>query len=406
MTELLPEAVWLPSKRPTGCPYNPPEELTETREKHPVSRIHYSSGVDGWLVTSHALGRAVLADPRFSSRNNHHCAPIEGAPSVENPPPAPPGFVSLMDPPDHTRYRRQLTGQFTVRRMRQLTERIQEITNECLDEMERQGPPVDLVSMFTRRIPGVVIAELLGVSYDDREKFTGLVDHMHALGREKASIEDQTAAFIAVRDFMRELMLAKRENPTDDLFSGVATSDFTEEEIVNLGLTLLGAGLDTVAGTLALGSFALLRNPEQYALLRGAESEVAERAVEELLRYTAVLPLLVRVALEDVELDGHQIKAGEMITISTAAANRDSAKFEAPEGLDLTRSTRGQLSFGHGIHQCVAQQLARVELQVAFPALATRFPGLRLAVEPEDVPVRDEIAFYGLWKLPVTWDQA
>ncbi len=404
MDKALPDAIWLPSERATGCPYDPPGKLAELRERTPVSRVHYSGGVDGWLVTSHTLGRQVLADPRFSSGSNHHRAPIEGAPSMENPPPAPRGFLALMDPPDHTRYRRQLTGQFTVRRMRQLTERITEITGQCLDAMEERGGPLDLVEAFTRRIPGVVIAELFGVGYDERQKFTDLVDHMHSLGRDKASVEEQTKAFLAVRGFMRDLMVAKRESPQDDLFSGIATSDFTDEEIVNLGLTLLGAGLDTVAGTFALGVFALLRHPEQYELLaKTTDDEAAERAVEELLRYTTVLPFLQRTALEDVEIDGHLIRAGEMVTISTAAANRDAGKFETPDTLDITRSTRGHLSFGHGIHQCVAQQLARVELQVAFPALARRFPTLRLAVAPEEVPVRDEIAFYGLWSLPVTW---
>ncbi|MGW2710624.1 cytochrome P450 [Streptomyces sp. NPDC001356] len=406
MTEVLPEAIWLPSERASGCPYNPPEQLAEIREKTPLSRIHYSGDVDGWLVTSHALSRQILADPRFSSGSNHHRAPIPGAPSMENPPPAPPGFLALMDPPDHTRYRRKLTGQFTVRRMRQLTDRIEKITTECLDAIEQQKGTVDLVDAFARRIPGVVIAELLGITYEDRQKFTDLVDHMHSLGRNKASVEDQTKAFLAVRGFMSDLMLAKREHPTDDLFSGLATSEFEDGEIINLGLTLLGAGLDTVAGTLALGVFALLNNPDQYALLGKAEDdETVSRAVEELLRFTTVLPFLQRTALEDVEIDGHVLKAGEMVTLSTAAANRDSDKFGDPDTLDLTRSARGHVSFGHGIHQCVAQQLARVELQVAFPALARRFPTLRLAVAPEEVLVRDEVAFYGLWSLPVTWDR-
>lgn len=406
MTEVLPDAIWLPSERSSGCPYNPPEQLSEIREKTPLSRIHYSGDVDGWLVTSHALARQVLADARFSSGSNHHRAPIEGAPFMENAPPVPPGFLSLMDPPDHTRYRRQLTGQFTVRRMRQLTDRVEEITTECLDAMEKQDGPVDLVDSFARLIPGVVIAELLGISYDDRQKFTDLVDHMHALGRNKASVEEQTKAFLAVRGFMSELMFAKREQPTDDLFSGLVTSEFTDDEIINLGLTLLGAGLDTVAGTLSLGVLALLRNPDQYELLtKATDDDAVSRAVEELLRFTAVLPFLQRCALEDVEVDGHLIKAGEMVTISTAAANRDAGKFAAPDDLDITRSARGHVTFGHGIHQCVAQQLARVELQVALPALARRFPTLRLAVAPEEVPVRDEIAFYGLWSLPVTWDR-
>ncbi|MET9971029.1 cytochrome P450, partial [Streptomyces sp. NPDC006356] len=335
----------------------------------------------GWLVTSHSLARAILADSRISSRSEFLRTPVKGAPYVENPPPAPAGIITLMDPPDHTRYRRLLTGEFTVRRMRQLTEQVEEITAECLDAMEKQGSSADLVEAFARRIPGMVISLLLGVSAEERGQFYDMVDRMHQLTRQQGSVEDQTAAYLAIRGFMDDLLQAKRENPTDDLFSGLASSDLPDDEVTNLAITLMGAGLDTIASTIAVGTFALLRNPEQFAALRDADQEGVERAVEELLRYTAVLPILTRSALEDIEIDGQLIKAGDPITISTAAANRDPDRFASPDDLDLSRSARGHVSFGHGVHQCVAQQLARVELQVALPALIKRFPTLRLAVE-------------------------
>lgn len=403
MTELAPDGVWLPTERSTGCPFNPPEELAGLREKEPLSRIQYMGDHEGWLVTSHSLARAILADSRISSRSELLRTPVKGAPYAENPPPAPAGIITLMDPPDHTRYRRLITGEFTVRRMRQLTEQIEEITAECLDAMESKGTSADFVETFARRIPGMVISLLLGVSAEERGQFYDMVDRMHQLSRQQASAEDLTAAYMAIRGFMDELLQSKRENPTDDLFSGLASTDLPDDEVTNLAITLMGAGLDTIASTLAVGTLALLRNPEQFALLRNADQEGVERAVEELLRYTAVLPILTRAALEDIEIDGLLIKAGDPITISTAAANRDPDKFGLPDDLDLSRSARGHVSFGHGVHQCVAQQLARVQLQVAFPALVKRFPTLRLAVEPEEVSVRDEGAFYGVWELPVAW---
>ncbi|MFB4421394.1 cytochrome P450 [Streptomyces sp. QL37] len=405
MTELAPDGLWLPTERPAGCPYSPPEELAGIREKEPLSRIQYMGGHEGWLVTSHSLARAILADPRVSSRSEFLRTPVKGAPYADDPPPAPAGIITLMDPPDHTRYRRLITGEFTVRRMRQLTEQIEEITAECLDAMESQGTSADFVDAFARRIPGMVISLLLGVSAEERGTFYDMVDHMHQLTRHQGSVEDLTAAYLAIRGFMDKLLQSKRENPTDDLFSGLASTDLPDDEVTNLAITLMGAGLDTIASTIAVGTLALLRNPEQLRALREADQEGVERAVEELLRYTAVLPILTRSALEDMEIDGLLIKAGDPITISTAAANRDPDKFGLPDDLDLSRSARGHVSFGHGVHQCVAQQLARVELQVAFPALIKRFPTLRLAAEPEDIPVRDEGAFYGVWEMPVAWGE-
>ncbi|MCZ1013277.1 cytochrome P450 [Streptomyces noursei] len=159
MSASASEAPWLPTERPTVCPYHPPEELARIREEEPLSRIRYAGDHLGWLVTSHSLAREVLADTRFSSRSELLRSPVPGVPVPDNPPSAPPGFMINFDPPEHTRYRRKLVGEFTVRRMRQLTERIEEITAECLDAMERQGSPVDLVRMFARPIPGLVISE-------------------------------------------------------------------------------------------------------------------------------------------------------------------------------------------------------------------------------------------------------
>ncbi|MGW2198883.1 cytochrome P450, partial [Streptosporangium sp. NPDC001682] len=163
---------------------------------------------------------------------------------------------------------------------------------------------------------------------------------------------------------------------------------------------------DTTANMLALGTFALLQNPEQLAALR-AEPALTDGAVEELLRYLSVAKQFPRVALEDVELGGQTIKAGSTVILSYATANRDPERFTDPHVLDLRRQEGGHLAFGHGIHQCLGQQLARVEMRVAFPALLTRFPTLRLAVPAEEVALRLETAdIYGVKSLPVTWDVA
>jgi cytochrome P450 len=393
----------LPLARPAGCPFDPPAELGPIREQHPLARLTYPDGHRGWLVTGYAQTRAVLADPRFSSRVELAHYPLPGLEDLGEMPPAPVGDLTGIDAPEHTRYRRLLAGKFTVRRMRQLAERVEQVTAEHLDAMGRRGPDVDLVEAFAHPVPAVMICELLGVPYADRAEFQS---HTAEMSRSDASPEEQFAAYGELQKYVGRLVLAKRAAPTDDLLSDLTTSDLADDELGGVGTFLLGAGLDTTANMLALGTFALLRNPEQFALLRGADEGTAERAVEELLRYLTIAHTGVRAALEDVELDGQLIKAGESVTVSLQAANRDPAKFADPDVLDLDRKATGHLAFGHGIHQCLGQQLARVELRVALPALCTRFPSLRLAVPAEDVPLRPAHQnIYGVAGLPVTWDR-
>jgi cytochrome P450 len=400
MAESLPEAAPLPTERPEGCPFDPPVELARLREEYPLSRMAYPDGHVGWLATNHGLVRKVLADPRFSVRAELAHFPIPRA--AESKKPAPPGVFTRFDPPEHTRYRRLLIGQFTVRRMRQLTERIQEIVADCLDGMERQGPTVDLVEAFAQPIPAIVICELLGVPYADREHFQRRTAKLTRLDQ---TIEELTAAFEEVSEYLRELVRAKRAKPTDDLLSGLAGDDLTDEELANIGFVLLGGGLETTANMLALGTFALLRHPDQLAALRTGP-DMAEQAVEELLRHLSIIPCTIRTALEDVDLDGHLIRTGDTVTLSIPAANRDPQQFADADTLDLSRPAVGHVAFGHGIHQCLGQQLARIEMQVAYPELFKRFPTLRLAVPPEEVPLRGDMLIYGVHRLPVAWDQA
>ncbi|CAM03512.1 cytochrome P450 [Saccharopolyspora erythraea NRRL 2338] len=390
----------LPRDRPSGCPFDPPEGLAEIRGQRPLTRLVYGDGHVGWLATGHAVVRAVLADRRFSSRYElmHFPVAMPGLPAQI--PPAQVGDITGIDPPEHTRYRKLLTGKFTVRRMRALTERVEQITAERLDAMQRLGPPVDLVEAYAQPIPALMICELLGVPYDRLEEFLGLVA---ASGDRDLTPEEQFDAFAKIQEFVRELVPAKRAKPTDDLLSDLTTTELTDQELAGIGGLLLAAGLDTTANILALGTFALLRNPEQIAALREGD---ADRAVEELLRYLSIAHTGMRSALEDVEIDGTLIRAGETVTLSIQAANRDPRRFTDPDALDLRRHAAGHLSFGHGIHQCLGQQLARVEMRVAFPALFNRFPGLRLAVAPEEVPLRGDMNIYGVHGLPVTWDGA
>ncbi|MFE0148459.1 cytochrome P450 [Nonomuraea sp. NPDC059007] len=401
MSESLHTLEAMPTARQAGCPFDPPKELVQAREHGPISRFTFADGHEGWVVTGYELVRSVLADQRFSSRKElmlHHPTIDFGDIEV---PPAPPGEFLLMDDPQHSRYRKPLVGKFTVRRMRQLTERVEQVTAEHLDAMEQAGPSADLVTAFAKPIPAVIICELLGVPYADRDSFQENIDKF--LGGEVGD-EELIAAYVETQQYLAELVAAKRANPTDDVLSDLLDSDLTDEELKGIALILLSAGFDTTANMLALGTFALLRNPEQLAALR-ADPELADGAVEELLRYLSVAKQFMRVALEDVELGGQSIKAGATLILSYATANRDPERFTDPHALDLRRQEGGHLAFSHGIHQCLGQQLARVELRVALPALVNRFPSLRLAVPADEVALRPESAdIYGVKSLPVTWD--
>ncbi|MFJ9417756.1 cytochrome P450 [Streptomyces sp. NPDC101227] len=380
------------------CPFDPPEEYRTLREQEPVTQMTLLDGQSGWLVSRYEDVRAVLTDPRFSA----------GGPRLGDSTPAgaphtpPPGMFIFMDPPEHTRFRRLLTGKFTVRRMRQLTSLVEQFVAERLDAMARAESPVDLVQEFALPVPSLVICELLGVPYADREEFQRNSARMISL---TAGPEANQEAREAMRSHIHRLVRAKRAEPTDDILGELVQSgELTDEELAGVGSLLLIAGHETTANMIALGTMCLLDNPEQLAALR-ADPTLMDGAVEELLRHLTIVQYGARrIALEDVELHGHVIKAGSPVVASLTSGNRDAAQFpDDPDRLDLMRKYSPHLAFGHGIHQCLGQQLARVEMKAALGALFDRFPTLRLAVPPEDVPMRHDMIVYGVHELPVTW---
>ena len=213
-----------------------------------------------------------------------------------------------------------------------------------------------------------------------------------------------------MEQYMLDLVRAKRLQPADDLLSGLIAREgdpegaLSDDELVSIGNLLLVAGHETTANMLALGTLALLEHPGQLAALR-ADPSLIDGAVEELLRYLTIVQFgVMRTVTEDVEVGGRCIRAGKPIVASLAAANRDPQHFSEPDVLDLSRAYSPHLAFGHGVHQCLGQQLARVEMKVGFAALLERFPSLRLAVPLQDVRMRDDMFIYGVHALPVTWD--
>jgi cytochrome P450 len=394
-------------------PLDPPEELALFRETEPVRRLAYPDGHVGWLVTSHELARAVLGDNRFTMVD-HDRTPILDARSAafarlraENAPILRSSYAGnflRMDPPRHTQLRHALTAEFTVRRMEELRPHIRQIVDARLDLMERVGPPADLVEMVALPMPSMAICELLGVPYEEHEAF----DRYSKATEDPASSPDDIAsAYHAFGDLIFRVIAAQKEHPGDGLIGRlVSRGELTDDEIAGVGRLLVAAGHHTVRNMLALSVFALLVERSRWQAL-AADRAVMPNAVEELLRYLTTFKIgaFTRTASVDVEVGGVLVRAGESVTVSLSAANRDRERFHDPDVLDLAREgTSGHLAFGYGIHMCLGQHLARVELQVGLDRLLVRFPSLRLAVPADEIVMHpDDLGQAGPNTLPVAW---
>ncbi|WP_318206158.1 cytochrome P450 [Streptomyces sp. SCL15-4] len=390
-----------------ACPFSPPAAYAELRETAPVSRARLKvNGKPAWLVTRHDLYKKLLGDERVSANLKLPGYPLQVPVPDEILQSVPLTFLS-MDPPDHTVQRRMLAPEFSVRRMRELRGRVQQIVDRQIDHMLEKGAdgPVDLVTSLALPVPSLVICELLGVPYEDHGRFE---EWAWAIMNHDISEEDRGRAHYELDRYVDGLVTAKESEPGDDMISRLIefnrqTPAVEHSDIVSMSKLMLVTGHETTANMIALGVLALLEHPEQLAAVR-AEPELMPRAVEELLRFFSISDAgTARVALEDIELGGVTIRAGEGILPLNNAANHDARVFPDPDRLDVRREARSQLAFGYGVHQCIGQNLARMELDVVYSTLLTRVPTLRLAAPVEELRFKDDAIVYGLYELPVTW---
>lgn len=385
--------------------FDPVEELARVRETEGVTRVMTSFGVPAYLVTRYDDVREVLGDAvRFSNASRHSFAPPDGPElSEEEIAEMRAGHLLACDPPEHTRLRRMLIPEFTMRRMRRLEPRIVEIVTAALDDLEKAGRPADLVSTFALPVPSLVICELLGVPYADRAEFQ---DRTRRLLDLSLPFEERLALQRENRAYMAGLVVRAQEAPGEDMLGMLVrehSADLSTDELVGIASLLLLAGHETTSNMLSLGTLALLRHPEQLALMRDDPARV-EPGIEELLRWLSIVHSGVpRTTMTEVEIAGHTIPAGELLVLALPAANRDPAFIEDPDRLDITRGALGHVAFGHGVHHCLGAPLARMEMRIAFPALLQRFPGLALAVPYEDIEFRAHHVVFGVHALPVTW---
>ena len=385
--------------------FDPVEDLGRLRDGDAVSRVDTGMGLSAYLVTRYDDVRKVLSDTdRFSNADRRSFGlPGDQQFSPEELAQMRAGHLLAFDPPEHTRLRRMLTPEFTVRRLRRLEPWISTIVEQHLDALERAGAPADLVAGFALPIPSLVICELLGVPYEDRAEF------QHRTGRQldmSISVKERLVLAREAREYMARLVARAQAAPGEDMLGMLVREhgdELATDELIGIAGLLLVAGHETTSNMLGLGTLALLRHPEQLALVRD-DPAMVDPAVEELLRWLSIVHSgSPRTTTTEVEIAGHTIPAGELVVCALPAANRDAALADDPDRLDVTRGAPGHVAFGHGVHHCLGAPLARMEMRIAFPALLRRLPRLALAVPYDEVDFRAYHVVYGLHALPVTW---
>lgn len=390
---------------PRRHPFDPPPQYAELGREAPVRRVTQWNGRPAWFVTRHADIRSLLMDPRTGADAAHPAYPAQNA------------ALSLvrkeyqvfaqMDPPEHTAERRLLAGEFSMKRVEAMRPKVQAIVDGLVDRLAAMPGAGDLVADFAMPLPCRVICTLLGVPEDDHRSIQKWASTITSLRTTREQAAQLTREFCD--GYLTDLVRRKNAEPQDDLLSRLVVEHMragtvTERKVVSLARLLLTAGHESTTGTLAVGMAALLYHPDQLAMLRDDPSLI-KSAVEEILRYTDVTHSgRLRTAREDIEIGGVTIRAGEAIIMHQPTADREAGVYPDPHRFDITRNPRLHLAFGTGIHGCIGQPLARMELQLGIGTLVQRLAGLTPAQPLERLRFHHGMAIYGLESLPVNWE--
>jgi cytochrome P450 len=387
---------------------NPYPTYAELRSTAPIHRISLPDGRGVWLVTRYEDVLAIFKDERFVKDWRKVLTPEQLAQIPQIPPLMEPLSKNMLetDPPDHERLRALVSKAFTPRLITRMHPRIQAIADSLLDAVEDKGE-MDLIDDYAFPLPITVVAELLGVPSEDRNKFRAWTDAAVSGNATAEYLETVLVPHMqAFSDYLLGVFEEKRENPKDDLISALVRAEeagerLSEDELLGMVFLLLVAGHETTVNLIGNGTLALLRHSDQLEKLRNDPSLI-KSAIEELLRYDGPLETSPeRFAREDVAIGGTVIPRGEMVRVVIAAADRDPERFSDPDALDITRTDNRHLAFGKGIHHCLGAPLARMEGQIAIDTLLRRMPGLRLQEPPESMSWRPGMVMRGLQSLPV-----
>jgi cytochrome P450 len=389
---------------------NPYPTYAELRSEAPVYRAELPDGRGVWLVTRYDDVVAVLKDERFAKDWRSAMTPEQLAQIPPIPEVMKPLSENMLDkdPPDHERLRRLVSKAFTPRLIERMRPRVQEIADTLLDAVKKNDKGgMDLIDDYAFPLPITVIAELLGVPVEDRNRFREWSNAAVSGDTTQEYVEKillpHMQAFI---DYLRALFEEKRENPKDDLISALVLAEeagdkLSEDELLAMVFLLLIAGHETTVNLIGNGTLALLQNPDQLQKLKDDPSLI-KPAIEELLRYDGPVETSTeRFAREDVAIGDMVIPKGEMVMVVIAAADHDPERFPEPDAMDIARADNKHLAFGKGIHHCLGAPLARMEGQIALGTLLRRMPDLRLKSSPESLTWRPGMVLRGLTGLPV-----
>lgn len=393
-----------PPRRDSRCPLRPPAALIE-RNEQPLQKVTQWDGLEPWLITRYDDVRAVLNDRRFSADPRKPGYPEKteayGASVGQD------RNLRTMDPPEHGEQKRMLVRDFTIKRVEEMRPAIQARVDSLINEMLAKGPPADIVTDFAIPIPTMVICEILGVPYQDREFFK---ENTEICMSSDHPADQAVAAGNKLSEYIDKLIDEKDAQPQNDLLSRLVvdqlrTGAATRKDVVEMARLVLIAGHDTTANMVALGTLALLQHPDQAEVLKELTPAEMTVAVHELFRWVNVTHTgRRRVATEDVVVGGQLIRAGEGVIVMTSIADRDERVFPDADKLDLRRANaRSCMAFGAGDHRCMGAYLSQAEMEVAFGTLWKRIPGLKLAAPVETLRFREEGVVYGVRSLPVAW---
>ncbi|MBD8499714.1 cytochrome P450 family protein [Paenibacillus arenosi] len=384
------------------------KKLSETDE--PLHRMDDFFGMGAaWVAYKYDDVAGILKDARFVKNMKHLTSnpSNEGSKTVQS---LLQRFQSMpnmltVDPPDHTRLRRLASKAFTPRMVEELQPRIQQIADELLDAVQAQGT-MNIVEDYAYPLPIKVISEMLGVPASDHIRFREWTRTISNSALDPTKLEEVENALEAFMEYVKTLLEEKRKQPCNDVISSLIQAyedgdQFTENEIISTIWLLIVAGHETTVHLITNGTLALLQHPEQMNLLRNDPS-LLPSAVEEMLRYAGPVIFSMRIAGEDMIFHGQEIRKGEVVVLSVAAAHLEASKFEQAETFNITREENDHLAFGKGIHFCLGAPLARLEGKIAFGTLLRRFPNLRLAVEPEQLVFKPN-SMRALESLPVVF---
>ncbi|MDG4810827.1 cytochrome P450 [Micromonospora sp. WMMD1120] len=390
-------------------PLRMPGGYQTMRAESPVMSVRLTDGRPAWVITSYDLARQFLTDPRISSDRLHPQMPLVRVVDRDEVVHQSPRKQALIgeDPPVHGRQRKMLVREFTMRRIEALRPVIRKIVHDGIDDMLASGSPADLLDKLALPVAALTICEMLGVPPEDRAFFQEKTK-VHADKRTPPMVRN--ANLVELYGYVSDLISKKEKSPSDDLLGrliernrDLAEPVFDHDGLVGLVALLLAAGHETTASMIALGTVGLLDHPDQLELLR-TDPSLTSKAVDELLRYFAVVDVaMVRVATEDMEIGGQLIRKDDGVIVSIGAANWDDQVYSCPADLDILRGDQRHLAFGFGIHQCIGQHVARIELEETFLALFARVPTLRLAARPAPEHFKFDSDIYGVTELMVAW---